>query len=212
MPDFKLKPPDQQFATAEVAAAKAGISERRLRQLAEAFPAIKDRHGQYNLRQLAKLLKLKKAKALIKQIETAEAAPQGEEPGITAERRKKVRIDREIAEEKLRKMRGEVVSIKTYQEQLTRIFGTIRVHVLNIPRIAGELVGLDAQRMEARLETVCRDVLKQLSNGQPLHPTRDPGEPEQLPAGDGAGLESPGAAPDVHSERVGGPPPLPAQG
>jgi len=205
--DFKLKPPDQHFATAEDVAKKLGISERRVRQLVEAGIFPKERHGQYDLRKIAKTLKDKKAKQLLRQAESAAppGASAGENLGLEAERVKRVRVQRERDELRLARERGELIPIATYHRVMTEEYAMIRERLLSVPRIAIQLAGLSVEEMAAKLDEKIREVLISLSNGDAFYPTRNAGDP----GGDGAGAGTPapggGPASDAQSVGMGGP-------
>lgn len=220
MPDFKLKPQAPNFATAEEVAKFFGKSERWVRDAAKRGLFPKEDHGLYDLKKIARVLKGKKAKELMKQIEArtesqptaASGASPDPEVGYEMERTRRVRVQRERDELRLATERGLLISVETYRSKLTKICGIIRERILGIPAIAPELEGLSAEERRAKLDKICRAALSELSDGELIPATRDAGEFERGANGDGLGPASPAPADPPDGERVGGPEPLPAQG
>jgi phage terminase Nu1 subunit (DNA packaging protein) len=76
-----------------------------------------------------------------------------------------------LLELRLAKERGEVLPLSLYRSELFRILNSVREGVLRIPgQVAGELVGLDAGRIQDVLDGAVREALLSLSRQDPSRP------------------------------------------
>jgi len=210
MTDFKLKPPHEDWGTRDEAATILGVSPRRVMDLVKAGIVKKQRHGWYDLKQVARAAKTRAAKKLLAEKPAAE--PRADDKTIDEAKRRKTMAEAEYKELRLAELRGQLISVDTYRRKITEMCSMLREHVLGIPAIAPELEGLSAEERKAKLEKVCRAMLSHLADGEFIPPTRNAGEHPGGANGDGLGPASP-AAPDApDGEPVGGPEPHPAQG
>lgn len=184
-------------------AAALKISPRRVRQLVELGIFPRESHGRYDL---AKCI-LAAARMKLDRL----PEPGADVPGLTQERERRLRVQRERDEIRLAKERGALIPVETYRRELTEAFSTVRERLLGLKRLAPDLEGLPRAMIEIRLDAAVRDVLASLADGLPA-PSRQPRKPAQPPASAETRIPVPGPAPDPESQRVGGPEPLSPQG
>lgn len=195
----------------DVLAKALDVTPRRVRQLAQegAFP--RQAHGKWDLAKCLLSYVRHVQKELRGRNGTGEDGTNPPAGGLTAERERRLRVQRERDEIRLAKERGTLIPIDTYRKELTEAFSTVRERLLALKRIAPDLEGLPRNLIEIRLDAAVRDVLASLADGLPA-PSRQPRKPDKPPGSAETRVPVPGPAPDPESERVGGPEPLPPQG
>jgi phage terminase Nu1 subunit (DNA packaging protein) len=193
----------------DVLAKALDVTPRRVRQLAQEGVFPRQAHGKWDL---AKCL-LAYVRHVQKELRGRNGSGENgaEIPGLTAERERRLRVQRERDEIRLAKERGALIPVETYRRELTEAFSTVRERLLGLKRLAPDLEGLPRAMIEIRLDAAVRDVLASLADGLPA-PSRQPRKPAQPPGSAETRVSVPGAASDPESERVGGPQPLPPQG
>ena len=137
-------------------AAVLKCTTRRVRQLAEQNIIPREGHGQYDL---AKVLLAMAQRGMGRLEQVA-----GEPAGLTAEREKLVRAQREREEFDLGKKKGEFVALSDYRKEVGELFMTLREHILSLPaRVAPYLEGETREAIEVRLDEELRKMLTSLS-------------------------------------------------
>jgi phage terminase Nu1 subunit (DNA packaging protein) len=196
--------------TTDILAKALDMTPRRVRQLAAERVFHSEAHGKWDL---AKCL-LAHHHYLQKQARSRNGTGEdgAEAGGLTAERERRLRVQRERDEIRLSKERGALIPIETYRREFSELCSMIRDKILRLPRqLASELEGQTGAAIESRLDIAFRGVLSSLSDGKPA-PTRQPRKPRQPRSGPPADPAESGAAAQPESVGVGGPEPLPAPG
>ncbi len=181
------------------------VSERRVRQLVEAGIIQRESHGHYDLAKCLLAVARTKADRL--------PEPAAEIPGLTAERERRLRVQRERDEIRLAKERGELIPLETFRAEVSEAFRTVRDRLLSLPaRMAPQLEGESRGVIFERLDAEIREMLTSLSGdhgNRPSQPDPAGSPPGPRPGGD---LPGTGAAAEPEDLGVGGPQPLPPQG
>jgi hypothetical protein len=196
--------------TTDILAKALDMTARRVRQLAQEHVFPREAHGKWDL---AKCL-LAHHHHLQKELRGRNGIGEdgAEATGLTAERERRLRVQRERDEIRLAKERGALIPIDTYRREFSELCSMIRDKFLRLPRqLASELEGQTGAAIESRLDIAFRGVLSSLSDGKPA-PTRQPRKPRQPRSGPPADPSIPGPAAQPESVGVGGPQPLPSPG
>lgn len=138
-------------------AAMLKCTTRRVRQFAEQSIIPREGHGQYDLGKVL-LAMAQRGMGRLEQVT-------GPEPqGITAEREKHIRAQREREEFELAKLRGQYVALVDYRKEVGELFMSLREHILSLPgRVAPYLEGETRDAIETRLDQELREMLTVLS-------------------------------------------------
>jgi hypothetical protein len=140
---------------AEKIAKALNISPRRVRQLAEAGVLPRESHGRYDF-----------VKCILAAARTkVERLPEIDEkiPGLTAERERRLRVQRERDEIRLARERGDLIPVEIFQSKLSEAITILRERVLQLKRIAPELEGESRAAIERKLDAAVRKMLDSLA-------------------------------------------------
>lgn len=180
------------------------ITRQRVAQLVhEGLPREKD--GQYDLGNCMRWY--------IRYLQARMRHRSGEsEPSLGDERRRLLKTQADAAEFDLARMRGEVIPLAVFEQELQSAFAVVRQRLLAIDaRLAPKLVGESLAVIKLKVREAMRDVLTTLAkvkrNGNGT------GRPRRAPrTGVELGVRGPGTTTGTADQRVGGTQPDNAEG
>jgi len=193
--------------SAAVIAKALNMTERRVRQLRQEGVFPRESHGRYDLARCILYHHHYLQKQLRQRNGTGEDG--SEAGGLTAERERRLRVQRERDEIRLAKERGALIPIETYRREFSEICSIIRDKLLGLPRrLAPDLEGKSRTEIETALDFQFRLALTSLADEQP-RPTRQPRKPREPRNSPPPDSPEPGPAAQPESVGVGGCQPLP---
>ena len=141
-----------------------GVSDRRIRQMAEEGIIVRVAKGRYNLVESVKnyILSLKLA------VDSANDENPDGELNIDEEKALHERVKRHISELKLQTMKGELHKAADVEKVMTDMLSAFKTRVLNVPsKVAPILEDRDAGYIKDRLTSEMTEVLNELKDYDP---------------------------------------------
>jgi transcriptional antiterminator len=173
------------------------LSDRRVRQLVQEGVFPREAHGLYDLAKCLLAHHHYLQKCLREHNGTGENGAGG--GGLTNERERHIRVQRERMELRLAKERGQLIPLETYRQTLFQDMQTLRERLLQLSQIAPQLEGEPREAIARKLDLEIHKVLESLSrighDHLPAHarigdgPAGDP-PPGLGPAGPAGGPQS----------------------